>query len=287
MEAEIKDQGYAVQQGTTSTTVTPRSAEPRHLPRHLLRVWSEIKSRILRAHRWALFLDFDGTLVKLRHHPDAVQLSKRTKATLERLARRENLFVALVSGRSLRFLQTVVGGNRIACIGVHGGECEEKSIDLTKKARQALRRAKRIARLQLRDFPNVWIEDKRLSFAVHYRGARRATAVAADLVLRGILAPMRDILRVMNGNKVWEVIPCEIEGKGGAVRALLNGLPENTLAICVGDDTTDEAAFAVLADHITVKVGRIRGTHAHFYLRNPTEVQRFLSRLEKDLPECK
>ena len=184
----------------------------------------------------------------------------------------------------MRFLQTVVGGNRIACIGVHGGESKEKSIDLTKKARRALRRTKRTARLRLRDFPNVWIEDKRLSFAVHYRGARRATVVAADLVLRGILAPMRDILRVMNGNKVWEVIPCEIEGKGGAVRALLDGLPGKTLAICIGDDTTDEAAFAVLADHITVKVGRIRGTRAHFYLRNPAEVQRFLSRLEKDLP---
>jgi len=284
LEAEIKDQGYAVQQATSSTTVTPQSAEPRHLPRHLLRVWPEIKARILGAHRWALFLDFDGTLVKLRRHPDAVQLSKRTKATLERLARRENLFVALVSGRSMRFLQTVVGGNRIACIGVHGGESKEKSIDLTEKARRALRRAKRVARLQLRDFPDVWIEDKRLSFAVHYRGARRATVLAADLVLRGILAPMRDILRVMSGSKVWEVIPCEIEGKGGAVRALLNGLPEKTLAICIGDDVTDEASFAALPEHITVKVGRIRGTHAHFYLRNPAEVQRFLSRLEKDLP---
>jgi trehalose-phosphatase len=281
---KIKDQGYAVQQATRSTTVTRRSAEPGHLPRHLLHAWSEVKARILAADRRALFLDFDGTLVKLRRDPDAVQLSKRTKATLERLARRENLFVALVSGRSLRFLQTLVGGNRIACIGVYGGESKEKSIELSKKARRALLRAKRIARLQLHDFPKVWIEDKRLSFAVHYRGASRATAVAADLVLRGILAPMRDILRVMNGNKVWEVIPCEIEGKGGAVRALLDGLPGKTLAICIGDDTTDEAAFAVLADHITVKVGRIRDTHAHFYLRNPTEVQRFLFRLEKDLP---
>jgi len=178
LEDKIKGQRYAVQQATGSAAVGPRTAKPIYLPRHLLRAWPEVRARILAASRRALFLDFDGTLVKLRNHPDAVRLSKRTKATLERLARRENLFVALVSGRSLRFLQTVIGGNRIACIGVHGGESKEKSVDLSKKARQALRRAKRIARLQLRDFPSVWIEDKRLSFAVHYRGARRATAVA-------------------------------------------------------------------------------------------------------------
>jgi trehalose-6-phosphatase len=52
----------------------------------------------------------------------------------------------------------------------------------------------------------------------------------------------------------------------------------------VGDDVTDETAFAALNDQITVKVGRTRGTLAHFYVRNPAEVCRFLSRLETLLP---
>ena len=124
------------------------------------------------------------------------------------------------------------------------------------------------------------MEDKGLSFALHYWKARPATVRAAELALREILAPAIGVLHVLNGNKVWEVMPNEIPGKGVAVRALLETLPENTLGIYVGDDVTDETAFAALKDQITVKVGRTRGTLAHFYVRNPAEVSRFLSRLE-------
>ena len=128
------------------------------------------------------------------------------------------------------------------------------------------------------------MEDKGLTFTLHYWEARPATIRAADLALREILAPARGVLHVLDGNRVWEVMPKEIPGKGVAVRAFLATLPENTLGIYVGDDVTDETAFAALNDQITVKVGRTRGTLAHFYVRNPAEVFRFLSRLETLLP---
>jgi trehalose-6-phosphatase len=50
----------------------------------------------------------------------------------------------------------------------------------------------------------------------------------------------------------------------------------------VGDDDSDESAFAALADQITVRVGRKRGTHARFYVRNPAGVHDFLIRLESE-----
>ncbi len=43
----------------------------------------------------------------------------------------------------------------------------------------------------------------------------------------------------------------------------------------MGDDVTDETAFAALNDQVTVKVGRMPGTQAHFYVRNPAEVLAF------------
>jgi trehalose 6-phosphate synthase/phosphatase len=94
---------------------------------------------------------------------------------------------------------------------------------------------------------------------------------------------MHDTLRVLNGDKVWEVVPREIPGKGVAVRKLLEGLQGTTVAMYFGDDETDEEAFAVLPRQITVRIGRERRTRARFYLRSPAEVQRCLFRIERDL----
>jgi trehalose 6-phosphate phosphatase len=169
---------------------------------------------------------------------------------------------------------------KVHYVGLHGAECEDKSVDMSKESSRALSDARRAAKKQLQKYLGIWIEDKGLSFAVHYWKAKPATVRAAKLALNQILAPLPGTLHILNGNKVWEVMPKEIPGKGVAVRALLNGLPENTLGIYVGDDVTDETAFATLNDQITVKVGKMPGTQAHFYVRDPAEVQRFLTHLE-------
>ena len=216
----------------------------------------------------------------LRPRPAEVRLSRRTNSILELLNGHKNLHLAFVSGRQLKVLRRIIGMDNVHYVGLHGAEQEETSPPMSTNGMRALLRVKRSAQAKLKGLARVWIEDKGLSFAVHYWGARPAAVRSADLALRKILAPNLAALRVIHGNKVWEVMPKEVPGKGVAVRSLLNRLPEKTLAIYVGDDVTDETAFAALNDQITVKVGRVRGTHAHFYLRNPSEVQRFLSRLE-------
>jgi len=49
------------------------------------------------------------------------------------------------------------------------------------------------------------------------------------------------------------------------------------LSIYFGDDTTDEDAFRVLPDAITVKVGGSRATHARYRLPDPAAVHQFLN----------
>ncbi len=232
------------------------------------------------AQECALFLDLDGTLVPLRPRPADVQLSRQTKKILALLQRHKNLHLSFVSGRQLKVLRNIIGMDQVHYVGLHGAEREDASVRMSRECVRALSRAKLCAQEQLCGFPGIWMEDKGLSFALHYWKARPATIRAADLTLREILAPEFGVLHVLNGNRVWEVMPKEIPGKGVAVRALLDTLPENTLAVYVGDDVTDETAFAALNDQITVKVGRTRGTLAHFYLRNPAEVYRFLYRLD-------
>ena len=97
------------------------------------------------------------------------------------------------------------------------------------------------------------------------------------------LKPYLSDVRVIQGEKAWEVIPRTVPGKGIAAKKLLAGLPRFTLPIYAGDDTTDEEAFAELSEGITVRVGRWKQTRAKFWLRNPNEICRFLQKLEEEL----
>ena len=105
------------------------------------------------------------------------------------------------------------------------------------------------------------------------------------------------------GKEVWEILPPELQGKGEAVTALLAELPAGTLPVYIGDDVTDESAFAALSDGITIRVGlprldgprsiaaaagssravKARFTRADFTLRSPREVREFLERVEKEI----
>jgi trehalose-phosphatase len=90
-------------------------------------------------------------------------------------------------------------------------------------------------------------------------------------------------IHIVPGDKVWEILPHQIDGKGSAVRALLSQEPPRTLPIIVGDDLTDERAFALLPYGLTVRVGRNLRTRARFLLRDPEEVKVFLRKLEVEI----
>jgi trehalose 6-phosphate phosphatase len=232
----------------------------------------------------AIFLDFDGTLVMLRFRPSDVRVPEKTKRVLARLASHKKTLVAVVSGRRLRDIKTLVPVAGLHYYGLHGAEREQSRASLCKKSRRALARVKREARTELGVLPGIWLEDKVLSLAIHYRGATPAFIHEAEETLVRLLAPLRSSLSLLNGIKVWEILPLEICGKGATVRGLLDRRSRGTLAIYIGDDDTDESAFAALPEHITIQVGKRRPTKAQFHSRGPLEVVQFLRRLEKELP---
>ncbi len=257
-----------------------RSTRP---SRHLFRWWGEIAARIRNAEMCALLLDFDGTLVKLQRRPWEVRVPQRTRRLLERLVLNPKLFVAIVSGRRCQDLQTRIGVEALHFIGLHGAERDGKNTKISNAATRILARAQQGTRTQMAAMRGMRIEDKGMSFAVHYREATPPIARAAKACLLGLVAPLRDTLRVLEGAMVWEVLPNEIHGKGGAARDLLSEFPQGTLAIYIGDDGTDESAFCALSDQITIRVGKSQKSAAKYYLRNPNQVIRFLLRLEAEL----
>jgi len=266
-----------------STSRPAKGTDSPRSPRYLFRAWGEIAERIRNAEICALLLDFDGTLVEIRRRPWDVRVPRQTKLMLDRLARHPKLFIAIVSGRRRQDLQTRIGIEALHYVGLHGAETEGRNTRISKDAGEILALAKREARKQIAFMRGMRIEDKGLSFAVHYREATVRVARAAKSRLLTLVAPLQHFLKVFEGAMVWEVLPNEIRGKGAAARVLLSELPKGTPAIYIGDDGTDESAFRALHDQITIRVGKTKESHAKFYLRDPSEVIHFLMRLEREL----
>jgi trehalose 6-phosphate phosphatase len=246
--------------------------------------WPEIVARLRDATRRAIFLDFDGTLVKTQRSPRVVRSSKRVNRILDRLVHNANVsVVAIVSGRQVAHLRRLLPVRGLRYFGLHGGERDGRPVKLRKASRLALDHAKREAEAQTKKLKGVWIEDKEFSFCVHYRSADDATAAIAAGVLERVLAPWRKTLHVLSGKKIWEVLPPEIPGKFAAVQAALAKMPSGTAAVYIGDDGTDEGVFAVLENQVTIRVGDTDGTRARYFLPAPPDVLRFLSRLDREL----
>ena len=59
--------------------------------------------------RLLILTDFDGTLVELQENPDSVELSSGRRDLIQRLARRPDLTLGVVSGRRLADVRLRVG----------------------------------------------------------------------------------------------------------------------------------------------------------------------------------
>ncbi|MGO9589314.1 MAG: trehalose-phosphatase [Candidatus Acidiferrales bacterium] len=257
-------------------------ARKKSTPTFAFDAWPEIIARLRRAPRRAIFLDFDGTLVKIQRSPRVVRSSARVNHVLESLERNPNLSVAIVSGRRASDLRRLLPVRGLRYFGLHGGERDGRPVKLRGASRLALARAKHEAQAQLGKLRGIWVEDKQVSFCVHYRNASEATGRNSGRILKKILAPWRKSLHVLSGKKIWEVLPPEVLGKFAAVQDVLAKMPRGTAAIYIGDDETDEGAFAVLKNQVTVRVGAAGRTRARYFLPAPPDVLRFLSRLDRE-----
>ena len=247
----------------------------------------EIERRIGATGRILLFLDFDGTLASITEEPARAQLSPAARTALTELSRRHELTVAVISGRRLSDIRARVGIPGIIYAGNHGLEIDSGSWSFRVFEATRLRPILLSLCRQIRDevecIPGVLVEDKLLTLSVHYRLASDYDAKRVVRLVRAITATFSDWFKVTQGRKVLEVRPRISWDKGTAVTWIRQRLGNhNTLAIYVGDDSTDEDAFAVLRDGISVRVGS-SDTLAGYELADPDLVCRFLRWLNSAL----
>lgn len=230
----------------------------------------------------ALFLDFDGTLVELAEAPEAIRVSPAVASLLQRLLKRLQGRVALVTGRSIAGLERHLSCSGVAVSGSHGLElrlADGRALPIS--VRHDLGPARERLRLLAQEVPGLLIEDKPFGVALHYRRAPEQAERVADIMTA--LAGQSG-LEVQKGKMVIELRPPGAD-KGDAVRAFMTE-PEFAGArpLFIGDDMTDEHAFAAAADlgGAGILVGPPRPTAAKWRLSDVAAVTDWLGRATEE-----
>ncbi len=220
-------------------------------------------------------LDFDGVLAPIVEQPEDARALPGTDELLERIAAMGGVHVALVSGRALSSLRTVAqvaDGSRLVLVGSHGAEVDGTDVQLDDGARDALAAVHEAFLALAADQPGVHVETKPAGVVLHTR--RAARDVAAQVTEAALAAADRPGWHVTQGKEVVEVSVIET-GKGVALERLRTELGVVGV-LYVGDDVTDENAFAVLGpDDVGVKVGD-GDTRAAWRVADPEHVQDLL-----------
>lgn len=238
----------------------------------------------------AIFLDYDGTLTPIVDDPAAANIADPERAVLRRLAVVAPLYV--ISGRGLDDVKAHVGVEDITYSGSHGFEIErpdgERFVqDEVASVVPELDEADAALRSQIAKLPGVMIERKPYAIAVHTRRAETDEARRKAKELAERVGSEHAGLVVRGGKEIFELRPAIDWDKGAALAHLLELLPGDPVPLYVGDDDTDEDAFAEVRRRlgVGVLVGAAGGseTWAGFTLSDPGETIEFLSKLAEGL----
>ena len=242
----------------------------------------EVSDRIAAAGHIALFLDFDGTLVPIESDPTAPRLDHDAAETLKAVARHAGIVTTIISGRAVEDLYERIRLGNVIYAGNHGLEILSRDLNFVEPVASA--RSGQLEHLcqelaaELRGIAGAMVEYKGLTAAVHYRLAADTDIAEIRKVVHASVARTGKLFRVSDGRKIFEILPRTNWHKGAAVRWIVQHLGRtHTLVIYVGDDTSDEEAFRVLPQAITIKVGDAPETRARFHLPDPAAVRGFLS----------
>ena len=219
-----------------------------------------------------LAFDYDGTLSPIAPTPESARLPPSTRRLLTRVAKQYS--VVVISGRALADISERVTGIGVRQVfGNHGFEWS----GATSRPRVQVRQWVEQLHQELDGVPGVVIEDKTHSLSVHYR-----LAPDHGLALRVILPVVRALpgVRVICGAAAVNLLPDHGANKGVALRRALEA-SGCEMAIYVGDDETDEDAFAALRPGrlLAIRVGAAEQSHARYHLESQDAIDLLLRAL--------
>lgn len=262
--------------------------------RYLFNHWVRISRALSQADKILLALDYDGTIAPIVSQPDKATLSLRMRKILKNVSGRNNVRVAVISGRSLRDVKGLVGIGGIFYAGNHGLEINLPGVRFVHpaaiKARPLLRKIKRSLQNKADGIGGVIFEDKGLVLALHYRRVDKRIVPRLKEIFESVFCNYSGygLLDVGRGKQVWEIRPRTSWDKYSALQVIgksvfVKGSPG--LTIYIGDDLTDEDIFCRMTPKdISVYVGPPNNkrccSRARYYLNGVSEVRKFIEAID-------
>jgi trehalose-phosphatase len=241
----------------------------------------DIRNRVAAAPVVSLFLDFDGTLAPIVKQPGDATLDGAVRECIAGLSHNPRIVIGVISGRAIQDVAARVAIEGIVYAGNHGLEIIGSNFRFVEptalSAKAELKKLSSELTLRLRQFPGAEVEYKGLTATVHYGQAGNQTIRAIRDTIRDAIGGCASSLQVRGGYESIEIIPCTNWNKGNAVLWINRrfGIAMRR-SIYIGDDATDEDAFRVLPEGVTIKVGTSTRTYARYLLKSPDEVQEIL-----------
>ncbi|MGX5696404.1 bifunctional alpha,alpha-trehalose-phosphate synthase (UDP-forming)/trehalose-phosphatase [Agromyces soli] len=238
--------------------------------------------RLAATERLLVALDFDGTLAPLVDRPEDARATQRARAAVERLATSDDTRVAIVSGRALTSLREVADPPAgVLLSGSHGVELQlddgAVTIELRDIEHERLTRLTSLLEETAAEIDGAWVEHKPAGLALHTRRLSVADGAALQHVARERVESELDGITSRTGKAVIE-FSVRSSDKGESLTRVRQYLG-STAVLYVGDDVTDEDAFAALdADDVGVKVGQGKSLAGH-RVRGPEDVAELLEHL--------
>ncbi|MCK4912364.1 MAG: trehalose-phosphatase [Candidatus Omnitrophica bacterium] len=244
------------------------------------------KSHLFSGKKIVFFLDYDGTLTPIVSRPDLAVISKEMRETVKELSQKYT--TAIVSGRMREDVEKLVGIPGLIYAGSHGFDIKgpevvmvepqaEQTIPLVFKVIEKLKK-------ELSGIDGMIIEEKKFSTAVHYRLVSEEDKILKIKILVEEIIQENKTLRLMEGKKVFEILPAIDWNKGKAVKWVMNALGinwEDYSVVYIGDDTTDEDAFRTVCTRGTsiLVSDKSKASAADFVLSSPKEVKELFERI--------
>jgi trehalose 6-phosphate phosphatase len=203
----------------------------------------------------ALFLDFDGTMVDIAPQPEAVRVPQPLIDGLRWMHEYLGGAVAVISGRPIAQIDEFLAPLRLPVAGVHGAERRDAEGRVSLMNTHPLDLVEAAAHALARRHPELRVETKRGSVALHYRQAPQLEDECLAAMRAAVEASPG--LTLLRGKMVAEAKPGGAS-KGHAIEAFLAEPPfAGRTPVFIGDDVTDEVGFSTVQrlGGLGIKVG--------------------------------
>ncbi|WP_373883392.1 trehalose-phosphatase [Acinetobacter pittii] len=225
---------------------------------------------------YCLFLDIDGTLAPFQINPEQSFIPKTTLEIIKEIIEL-NIPVIAVTGRDIDTASKLLAPIEVPIAGLHGLDIYFGSDNYIRPDLSSInfKKLKQDIIKSCEKYPELSIEDKGYSIALHYRKNPNLKNHAFNIMQQ--IKFFYPQLKINRGKFVVELIPDQAD-KGKAIQTILNHLNlPSALPIFIGDDLTDESGFICINQQsgLTIKVGSGE-THAKYRLKDIDDVANFL-----------